>query len=117
MPRRTRAAAARRDAEEPAARIVDAAIELAEEIGWANVRLHQVAARLGVALPEVSARFRDLDAVADAWFARARDAALAAPDDGDPAGFADAPARDRLFLVMMRWFDALSEHRGQSCGG
>ena len=50
---------------------------------------------------------RDLDAVADAWFARARDAALA-PTAEDLAG---SPAPDRLFLVMMRWFDALAEHR------
>ncbi len=88
-------------------RIVDAAIELAEEIGWDAVRLRLVAERLGVPLAEVFAHYRDLDAVADAWFGRAWEAMLAPP----PRGFAKWPARERLHLVMMRWFDALAPHR------
>ena len=53
------------------------------------------------------ARFRDKDAVANALFHRAWQAMLAPPPDG----FADMPARDRLFLMLMRWFDALAPHR------
>ena len=93
---------------ETAARIVDATIRLAEEVGWGDVRLHEIADRLGLPLVEVSAHFQDLDAVADAWFARARDAALAV----DGPELAARPAPDRLFLVMMRWFDAVGAHRG-----
>ncbi len=71
-------------------RIVDTALELAEEAGWEGVRLHRVADRLGVALGDVRAHYRDLDAVADAWLGRADKAMLARRDD---AGFAALPAR------------------------
>ena len=96
-------------------RIVDAAVALAEEVGWDAVRLRDVADRLGVPLAEVLARYRDLDGVADAWFRRAWAAMLAAPPDG----FAALPASERIYQVMMRWFDALAAHRevtGQTLG-
>ena len=88
-------------------RIVDGALDLAEEVGWDRLRLRVVAARLDVPLAEVLVHYRDLDAVADAWFRRAWSAMLAAP----PEGFAALPARERLHLAMMRWFDALAPHR------
>lgn len=87
--------------------IVDTALELAEEASWDGVRLHQVASRLGVSLADIAGHYRDLDAVADAWFARARNA-MAAPR---PLGFADLPARERLHSVIISWFDALAPHR------
>jgi AcrR family transcriptional regulator len=89
------------------ARIVDAALELAETQGWANVRLYQVADRAGLALADVGAEFRDLDAVANAWFARA----LAALERLPPDAIADRPPPERLEIAMMRWFDALAPHR------
>ncbi len=88
-------------------RIVDEAIALAEEVGWGGVRLRVVAGRLGVKLTDVAALYRDLDAVANAWFGRATAAMLAPP----PRRFAKLPAEHRLHLVMMRWFDALSGHK------
>jgi AcrR family transcriptional regulator len=88
-------------------RIVDAAIELAEEQGWENVRLHQVADRLGVPLAEVAARFRDLDAVANAWFERARQQLVTLP----AAELDGRPPPERLERAVMRWFDALAPHR------
>ena len=48
------------------------------------------------------------DAIADAWFTHARDAMLAAP----PRGFARQPVKDRLNILLLRWFDALAPHRG-----
>jgi hypothetical protein len=63
-----------------------------------------------VTLPEVLAHYRDIDAVADAWFGRAWGAMVAPPR----AGFADLPARERLYLVLTRWFDALAPHRAVS---
>ena len=107
-PARGQAAKARRRRDDGlAGRIVDTAIDLAEEVGWEAVRLHRVAERLNISLADVSVHFRDLDAVADAWFTRARDAMLApqAPD------FVDLPARERLHLAIMRWFDAVGSHR------
>ena len=80
---------------------------LAEEAGWDAVRLSEVAARLKLSMAELTGYYRDKDAVADAWFTRARDAMLAAP----PKGFAALPAETRLHQLMMRWFDALADHR------
>ncbi|MBL6933892.1 MAG: TetR/AcrR family transcriptional regulator [Alphaproteobacteria bacterium] len=88
-------------------RILDTAVELAEESGWNELRLRHVAERLGVSLETVLSHYRDHDAVADAWFARALAAMLAPP----PRGFATLPARERLFRVFMRWFDAQAAHR------
>ncbi len=88
-------------------RIVDTALDLAEEAGWDALRLRRVAGRLGVPLDEVLEHYRDLDAVADAWFRRAWAAMLAPP----PADFATRPARERLHLMTMRWFDTLAPHR------
>jgi len=90
-----------------AERIVDETLALAEAVGWEGVRLRLVAERCGVALPQVLAHYRDIDAVADAWFGRAWAAMVAPPR----AGFADLPARERLYLVITRWFDALAPHR------
>ena len=87
--------------------IVDTAIDIAEEVGWDNVRLRDVAERLGVTLAEVAGQYRDLDAVANAWFRRAREAMLAPlPDE-----VAQGPARERLETLILRWFDALARHQ------
>ena len=93
--------------EDLATAIVETALELAEELGWDAVRLHEVAARLKIPMSELLAHYRDKDAIADAWFGRAWQAMLAEP----PKGFADQPAEERLHLLMMRWFDALAGHR------
>lgn len=90
-----------------AARIVDAAVALAEARGWGAVRLRQVAERLDMPLSELRRHFRDKDAVADAWLARADTAMLAAA----PRGFAALAARQRLYQVICRWLDALAPHR------
>ena len=89
------------------ARIVDTAIAMADETGWSGVRLRRVADELGVPLSEVRRHFRDLDAVADAWFERANQAMLAPTE----RYFADLPARQRLYALLLRWFDALAAHR------
>lgn len=89
------------------ARVVDAALDLADEGGWDGLRLRKVAERLGVPLSDVLTHYRDLDAVANAWFRRAWAAMLEPP----PKGFATRPARERLHIVMMRWFDTLAPHR------
>jgi AcrR family transcriptional regulator len=94
-------------AEDLATAIVESALDLAEELGWPAVRLHEVAARLKIPMSELLAFYRDKDAIADAWFARATAAMLAAP----PSGFAKQPPEARLHYLMMRWFDALAGHR------
>jgi len=92
----------------PPDRMVDVALEMAEKVGWSALRLSDLADRLDVSTAEVLASYRDKDALADAWFRRALAAMLAAP----PEDFAEQPAKDRLHLLLMRWFDALAGHRG-----
>jgi AcrR family transcriptional regulator len=92
----------------PRERIVDAALALAEERSWEAVRLHDVAARLGIALDEVRAQFREKEEIVDAWFDRADSAMLAAA--GRPEIRA-LPARERLEELLMSWFAALAPHR------
>jgi AcrR family transcriptional regulator len=89
-------------------RIVDAALALAEEKGsWSAVRLHDVAERLSVPTPYILDHYRDLDAVADAWFRRGLEAMVApkAP------GFLDHPEWRRIEICLTAWFDALAAHR------
>jgi AcrR family transcriptional regulator len=87
--------------------LLNAALALAEAEGWSEVRLSRVAERTGVPLPEVGQRFRDVDAIADAWFRRARLAMLDVPA-GELRGLA---ADERLARVIGRWLDALAAHR------
>jgi AcrR family transcriptional regulator len=89
-------------------RIVDAAIALAEERSWSDVRLYLVADRLGIGLGDIGRRFRDLDAIANAWFGRARHALLRTPR----AALDGRPPPERLQIAMMAWFDALAAHHG-----
>jgi AcrR family transcriptional regulator len=87
--------------------VIEAVLAEAHRVGWENVQLRRVAAALGMSLVELTDRFRDKDAVADAWFTSARRAMLA--DLGED--FAARPARERLEILFMRWFDALAPHR------
>lgn len=96
--------APRRDLAE---RILEVALAMAEKDGWAALRLRKVAAELDVSLAEVLEHYRDIDAVADAWFRRAWIAMLQPP----PKDFGDLPPRERLEIVILRWFDALAPHR------
>jgi len=86
--------------------ILDRALALAGDAGWDTLSLSALAADLGLSPADLAHYFRDKDALANAWFARARDAMLAAL----PRGFARQPVRDRLNILLLRWFDALSPH-------
>ena len=55
-------------------------------------------------LSQQGEHFRDLDAVANAWFGRARAALLAL----DPDEIAGKPAPERVEIALMRWLDALA---------
>lgn len=88
-------------------RILETALAMAEESGWSGVNFHTIADELGVSMTEIRRHYRDLDAVADAWFALALDAMLAPTE----RYVADLPARERLYALMLRWFGALEPHR------
>ena len=88
-------------------RIVEAALDIAEDWGWYDLRLHHVAERLGLSLAELRTHFRDADAIGDAWIAHADQAMLAAQDES----FASLPVKERLQIALEAWLDALAPHR------
>lgn len=88
-------------------RIVDRTLALAEQSSWEAVRLHQVAAALGIPLDDVRAYFREKEDIADAWFDRA-DAAMLAAAHADVMAL---PPRERLHRTLMAWFSCLAAHR------
>lgn len=93
---------------ELARRIVDTAVELAEQSSWEAVRLHQVAEVLGIGLDDVRRCFREKDELIDAWFERADNAVLQLADSAE---LAELTPRQRLFRLIMAWLDALESHR------
>ena len=88
-----------------AARILDAALREADRVGWGNVYLADVARTLRLPLPEVLRHYRDLDAVANAHFART----LAAMLD-ESAGVRARPAPERVETLLGAWFAYLRPH-------
>lgn len=89
-------------------KIVDTAIALAERDCWEAVRLHDVAAELGITLDDIRRYFREKEDVVDAWFDRA-DAAMLR--EAESADFAQLATRHRLHRLIMAWLDALASHR------
>ncbi|WP_163576747.1 TetR/AcrR family transcriptional regulator [Halomonas faecis] len=90
-----------------AERIVDEAVHQATTQGWQAVRLTEVAQALELPMSVVLETFRDLDAVANAWFQRGWRAMLAEKPDT----FADWPERVRIEHCLMAWFDTFAAHR------
>ena len=88
--------------------IIDAAIKLADDGDWPHVRLHGVAAELGVTLRDIHVHYQDLDAVADAWLRRADQAMIGTAEQ---AQLRDAPAPDRIQAALTAWFGALGGRR------
>jgi len=82
-------------------------MEVAASTGWRDARLADIAAAAGVSLADLHAHFASKAAILAA-FSRRIDAEVLARDDPD---IADQPARDRLFDVLMRRFDALAPHK------
>jgi AcrR family transcriptional regulator len=87
-------------------RLVDAALRLAAQQGWRRIGVAAVAAEAGLPLDQAYAACPSKVAILAAFHRRIDRAALAGP-----AIESDASARDRLFDIMMRRFDALRPHR------
>lgn len=86
--------------------IVTAAVARGRAVGWDRVRLADIARDLKLPVSEIVRAYRDLDAVADAWFARATSAMA---DAGTRA--AGRAPKARLETAMLAWFDALASER------
>jgi AcrR family transcriptional regulator len=87
--------------------ILDEALKIADEKGWALTSLSDVAASLDVSLADIRSFYRDKNALADAWFERALAVMLA--EGGD--AFAALPADERIAGRLQMWFRTLALHR------
>lgn len=95
-------------AAELADKIVDCALELAEQRSWEAVRLHDIAAALGISLNDIRRHFREKEEIAEAWFDRADRAMLDAAKTPD---FVALATRQRLQRLILAWLGALSAHK------
>jgi AcrR family transcriptional regulator len=93
---------------EPREAALDAFLRLIGERGYAAVTLADVAETSGLGLAELHRLYRDKVALVVAFLERIDGEVLAGtPRQRDP----EETARDRLFDVMMRRYDALRPHR------
>lgn len=92
---------------DPAERILGAAMEVAVRIGWRRAALADIAAAAAMSLGEVHAHFADKGAMLRGIVELADRKVLAGAGEPDP----ESSARDRLFDVLMRRFDALRPYR------
>lgn len=88
--------------------LIDTAFRLAEARGWAELSLADIAREAKLPLSKVYPLFHSKTALLDG-FTRMIDAAVLA--EGEAEYDAAEPARDRLFDVVMRRFDALRPYR------
>lgn len=106
-PSAPKAEAPKRGAKDIESRLVDAMLALAETEGWRGLTVAAIAQNAGVPLADLHPAYGSRGAIVAA-FMRRIDKAVVASD------FAFAPedsARDRLFEVIMRRFDALNPYR------
>ncbi len=89
-------------------KIVDSALELAEQGSWEAVRLHDIAVALGIGLNDIRRHFREKEEIAEAWFDRADRAMLDAAKASD---FATLNTRQRLQRLILAWLGALNAHK------
>lgn len=92
-------------APDTAAAVVTAALALAAERGWHGLSLAEIAERAGLPLAELVEHFPSRAAILDAYVRRIDRHMM---EGGTDAGEA---ARDRLFDVIMRRFDAMADDR------
>jgi AcrR family transcriptional regulator len=92
---------------DPGERILAAAMEVAVRIGWRRAALADIAAAAEVSLAELHARYSDKGAILRGIVDKADRKVLEGAGEPDP----DSSARDRLFDVLMRRFDALKPYR------
>jgi len=87
--------------------VVDAALKLAAQLGWREVTLADIADAAGVDRADLYRTLPSKTAIVAAFMRRTDEAVIA----GGTADFAEETAKDRLFDVCMRRFDALQVNR------
>ena len=96
-----------RPAPDPAEAILDAALRLAGERGWAALSMAEIADAAGLSLGEVHRHFRCKAQIVCAFIARIDRIVL----DGTDPDIGEEPVKDRLFDLVMRRLDALRPHK------
>ena len=91
----------------PDDRLLDAALDVIAANGWRAATMAEIALRAGVSLADLYALFPSKPHLLAALLAHTDRRVLAAPVADAAEG-----ARDRLFDVLMRRFDALQPHKG-----
>lgn len=86
--------------------IIEATLTLAEERGWHAISLVDIAAQAGIGLADLHREFDGKLAILKAYLGQLDDALCA----GELPSREDG-AKDRLFDVIMRRFDAMQPHR------
>lgn len=104
MAKKARAAKAKSD---PRKAVIEAAMTLARDRGWRDLTLADIAAEAGLAISVVYPLYPSKQAILTAFVEQIDAAVLAGGGDAGP----EEPARDRLFDVLMRRFDALQPYR------
>ena len=94
-------------APDPAARLIDAALQVAALQGWADTSMADIAETAEVSLTEARQAFASKAALLAAFIGRIDDIVLAGTDPE----IAAEPVRDRLFDVIMRRFEALAPYK------
>lgn len=107
MARKAKNTSPRKGATDPRDWLIDAAMALAAEAGWAGLSMQAIAKGAGVPLAEALVMFPGKPRLLAGFTRRIDTAVLAGGGAVDPA---DTP-RDRLFEVLMRRFDALAPYR------
>ena len=106
MARKEQAKSRRERPSDAAQGIIDAALNLARTRAWRTISLSDIADEAGISLAQVYAVFSSKAAIVGGFMKRIDQHVLdGAAVDGNE------PARDRLFEVLMRRFDALAPHK------
>jgi AcrR family transcriptional regulator len=87
--------------------VIDTAMKLAADGRWRDLSLAEIAEAAKLPISKVYPVYASRQAILDAFVRRIDAAVLAETDSEDPEG----SARDRLFDVLMRRFDALDPYK------
>ena len=88
--------------------ILDSALALADECGWENLRLHDVAQKLDMPLSQIQSCYRQKDDLVEAWYDRADQAML---KSAETAEFLNWDKATRIHHLLMAWLDKLATHK------
>ncbi|MBT3701156.1 MAG: TetR family transcriptional regulator [Alphaproteobacteria bacterium] len=93
---------------DPLDQVLDAMLKLAEQLGWRDLTLRDIADEAGLSLAQLQRLVPGKSALLSHFVRRVDQVVL----DNDTTADPDEPVKDRLFDVAMQRFDALQPWRG-----